>query len=100
MGAGRMTVFSLRGMAAHVGLGKVEDQPATAHVGGGEAQLVAKESAELLRLGGVEHGVDATNHNPSFASRLSSTAAARSGASLLALGGVVVPRGGSFFQAR
>src|SRR5687768_9083983 len=50
------------GVHAHVRLWEVEDEPALPHVRVGEAELVAKESAERLRLGAVEHRVDAADH--------------------------------------
>jgi hypothetical protein len=50
---------------AHVRLRQVEDQPAVADVGGREAQHVADERPERLRLRRVEHRVDALDHGDS-----------------------------------
>src|SRR5262249_15233692 len=60
--AGRAAVLRVGGVAAQVGLGQVEDQPALADVARGEAQLVAEEGAQCLRLRRVEHGVYALDH--------------------------------------
>jgi len=50
------------GVAAHIGLGQIEGQPALLHIRGGKTQLVAEEGLELLGRGGVEHRVDTVNH--------------------------------------
>src|SRR5205823_1820540 len=55
--ARRGAVFRVGGVAAQVGLGQVEDQPALADVRRPEAQLVAEEGAQRLRLRLVKHGV-------------------------------------------
>ena len=50
-------------MDAEVGFGRVEDQPAAAHVASAEAELVSQEGAELVSLGRVEHGVKTADHD-------------------------------------
>src|SRR5438876_769265 len=49
-------------MTAHLGIGQIEDQPAFAHVRVREAELVANEGPQLLRLGRIEHRVHAGDH--------------------------------------
>ena len=62
MGAGGLSISGVGGVAAHIGLWKIEDQPPAAHVGGSEPELVAEERAKGLGLGRVEHCVNAADH--------------------------------------
>src|SRR6185437_13742121 len=62
VGAGAAALLVLGGMAAHVCLGQVEDQPAAANIVGGEAEFVAEERPQLLRFGRIEHRMNAANH--------------------------------------
>src|SRR6516165_10301111 len=66
VGSGRRTFRSFHRMASHIRLGKIKDQPALANVGKGETELVAHKGTKLLRLRGVEHGVNACNHGNPF----------------------------------
>lgn len=51
LGAARGHVHACGGVHAQVGLGSVEDEPAVAHVGAGQADLVAHEGAQGFGLG-------------------------------------------------
>ncbi len=55
-------IIGIFGVDAHVGAGEVEDEPAAAGIGEGEAEFVAEEGTEFFGFGGVEHGVDACDH--------------------------------------
>src|SRR6266446_4098922 len=59
---GSSAVFGIGGVASHVGLGELEDEPSVADIGGRKSKLVTQEGAELLGLRGIEHRVHAADH--------------------------------------
>src|SRR6266849_5075744 len=60
--AGGCAVVLVGRVAAHIGLGEVEDQPTPTHVRVRKTKLVAQEGTQRLRLRRIEHGVDAFYH--------------------------------------
>lgn len=65
MRSGRGALALVRRVAAHVGLGHVEDEPPIAHIGAGELELVPEKGPQGLWVRGVEHRVDAADHDSS-----------------------------------
>jgi hypothetical protein len=49
-------------LSALANSGYVEDKPPLAYIGERKAQLIPDERAQLPELGGVKHGVNASDH--------------------------------------
>src|SRR3990172_7952993 len=62
MRARALAVGGLGGMAAHVGFGQVENQPAAPDIGGRKPQLVAEKHPQFFWSRRVKHRVYAFDH--------------------------------------
>ena len=62
MRSGRLAMRLINGMAAHVGLGEIEDEPSIPDVGIRKTELVSNEGTQALWVRRVEHRMYAFDH--------------------------------------